>query len=65
MVISLDSNYTQQGTLQLPLNDLEIGQGHPIQVHDLFTGNKYHWHNEFNFVELQPSLPFHIFRINK
>ena len=65
VVINLDSNHTQQGTLQLPLHELGIGQGHSMKVHDLFTDNKYHWQNEFNFVELQASLPFHIFKINK
>jgi starch synthase (maltosyl-transferring) len=65
IVINLDPNYAQQGTVQLPLNDLGLNHGHQIQVHDLFTENSYNWQNEYNFVELQPSLPFHIFKINK
>ena len=65
IVISLDPYYSQQGTLQLPLDDLHIKHGHHVGMHDLITGSTYNWHNEWNFVELHPSLPFHIFKINK
>ena len=65
IIISLDQYYAQQGNLQLPLGDLNIEQGHHVQVHDLLTGSSYNWHNEWNFVELHPTLPFHIFKINK
>ena len=65
IVINLDPYYSQQGSLQLPLADLAISEGHQIQVHDLVTGSSYNWHHEWNFVELHPTLPFHIFKINK
>jgi starch synthase (maltosyl-transferring) len=65
IVISLDPYYAQQGTLQLPLQDLAVHQGQQLTMQDLFTGSSYNWHNEWNFVELHPSLPFHIFRIIK
>jgi starch synthase (maltosyl-transferring) len=65
IVVSLEHNYSQQGTVQLPLGDLGIHPGHQINVHDLITGSDYNWYNEWNFVELHPTLPFHIFRINK
>ncbi|MDJ0646721.1 MAG: alpha-1,4-glucan--maltose-1-phosphate maltosyltransferase [Flavobacteriaceae bacterium] len=65
IVVSLDPYYVQQGHIQLPLNDLGIAQGHHIQVHDLLTGSSYNWHEEWNFIELHPTLPFHIFKINK
>ena len=32
---------------------------------NLITGSGYNWYNEWNFVELHPTLPFHIFNINK
>ena len=66
IVISLDDFHTQNGTLQLPLHELnvDLGQG-PLKVQDLITGNSYDWHGEWNFIELNPSLPFHIFNINK
>ncbi len=65
IIISLDPYYAQQGTVQLPLHDLGVNQGHQIQVHDLLTGSSYNWFDEWNFVELHPTLPFHIFKINK
>ena len=65
IVISLDPYYAQQGTLQLPLYDLSITHGTQVQVNDLVTGSSYNWHEEWNFVELHPTLPFHIFKINK
>ena len=65
IIISLDPYYDQQGTVQLPLHDLGVNQGHQIQVHDLVTGSSYNWFNEWNFIELHPTLPFHIFKINK
>ena len=65
IIISLDPYYTQQGMVQLPLQELSVHAGHQVQVHDLITGSSYNWHDEWNFVELHPALPFHIFKINK
>ncbi|WP_353777616.1 maltotransferase domain-containing protein [Winogradskyella sp. 3972H.M.0a.05] len=65
VIVSLDSYYPQQGTVQLPLHDLGIAHGHKVEVHDLITGSSYNWYDEWNFVELHPALPFHIFKINK
>jgi len=65
IIICMDPYYTQQGTVQLPLHELGVGHGHQITLHDLVTGSSYNWYNEWNFVELHPSLPFHIFKINK
>jgi len=65
IVISLDDYHTQQGTIQLPMHDLGLHHGQSIEVEDLLTGNSYHWNSEWNFVQLHPSLPIHIFRINK
>ncbi|MBC8754750.1 alpha-1,4-glucan--maltose-1-phosphate maltosyltransferase [Kordia sp. YSTF-M3] len=65
VIISLDQYYAQQGNIQLPLHDLGIQQGQKVEVHDLITGNSYNWYSEWNFVELHPALPFHIFKINK
>jgi len=65
VVISLDHHYMQQGMVQLPLHELDVQLGHKVEVHDLITGNSYNWYDEWNFVELHPTLPFHIFKINK
>ncbi|PKP12241.1 MAG: alpha-1,4-glucan--maltose-1-phosphate maltosyltransferase [Bacteroidetes bacterium HGW-Bacteroidetes-3] len=65
VVINLDQNHTQIGTVQLPYADLGIPPGNQIEVCDLITGNFYNWNSEWNFIELHPSLPFHIFKIKK
>lgn len=65
IIVSLEQYYAQQGTVQLPLQDLGIHSGQQITVNDLVTGSSYNWHNEWNFIELHPTLPFHIFKINK
>lgn len=65
IIISLDAFNSQQGTLQLPLKELGISAGQKIEVKDLITNSAYNWANEWNFVELHPTLPFHIFKINK
>ena len=65
IIISLDAFNSQQGTVQLPLNELGIHAGHQIEVQDLITNSKYNWGSEWNFVELHPTLPFHIFKIKK
>ena len=65
IIISLDAYNSQQGTVQLPLHDLGVSAGHNIHVSDLITNNSYNWTSEWNFIELHPTLPFHIFKITK
>ncbi|MGS2726379.1 alpha-1,4-glucan--maltose-1-phosphate maltosyltransferase [Psychroserpens sp. BH13MA-6] len=65
IVISLDQYYAQQGNVQLPLSDLGVHEGQQLRMEDLVTGSSYNWDHEWNFVELHPTLPFHIFKINK
>ncbi|MBQ0736210.1 alpha-1,4-glucan--maltose-1-phosphate maltosyltransferase [Aquimarina celericrescens] len=65
IVISLDPYYSQKGQIQLPLNQLGVHAGHHIEVHDLITKSSYYWNNEWNYIELHPALPMHIFKIKK
>ena len=62
MIVNLDPYYPRQATVRLPLES--IGN-QPISVHDLITGNSYIWDKEWNFVELHPALPFHLFKIQR
>ncbi|MCL7765376.1 alpha-1,4-glucan--maltose-1-phosphate maltosyltransferase [Polaribacter sp. Z014] len=64
-IISLDAYNSQSGSVQLPLHALKINHGQKIEVEDLVTRNCYNWYNEWNYVELHATLPFHIFKINK
>jgi starch synthase (maltosyl-transferring) len=61
MVVSLDTFNKSQTMVQLPMALL----GKRIQVTDLITGNTYLWENEWNFAELAPELPFHLFLIER
>lgn len=62
MVVNLDSHSTGKAMVKLPLD--KIGTPN-IQITDLITGNSYSWNNEWNYVELPPELPFHLFKIQK
>ncbi|QTD37458.1 alpha-1,4-glucan--maltose-1-phosphate maltosyltransferase [Polaribacter batillariae] len=64
-IISLDAYHSQSGSVQVPLQQLNVHEGQKIEVHDLITNNSYNWYNEWNYVELHPYIPFHIFKINK
>jgi starch synthase (maltosyl-transferring) len=65
MICNIDPYYPKQAWVQLPLKALGIQQGQPIKVIELITGNSYIWDKEWNFVELNPALPFHLFKILK
>ncbi len=64
-VVSLDPYYSQKGMIQLPLAELGIPQGHQLKVQDLITNSSYIWNKEWNYIELHPVLPFHLFKIHK
>ena len=57
-ICSLDAYYAKQTLVKMPFNQ-------PIRVTDLITGNSYIWDKEWNFVELHPTLPFHLFKIDR
>lgn len=63
-VISLDPDRTQQGYLRLPLEAMD-GFAGSLGLRDLMTQTEYTWNNEWNYVELHPDLPFHIFHLNR
>ncbi|NER14071.1 DUF3416 domain-containing protein [Leptobacterium flavescens] len=65
MIVNLDSYYSKQGWIKVPLQELGIREGHQLRVSDLVTGSSYVWDKEWCFVELHPALPFHLFKINK
>lgn len=65
MICSIDPYYNKQVWVQLPIKSLGVQNGQPIKVTDLITGNSYIWDKEWNFVELHPALPFHLFKIQK
>jgi starch synthase (maltosyl-transferring) len=65
IVVSLDAQNTHQGYVRIPWEAMELSGPAPIQVYDYMTQTDYRWEDEWNFVELTPSLPFHIFQIKR
>ncbi|NQX77130.1 MAG: alpha-1,4-glucan--maltose-1-phosphate maltosyltransferase [Gilvibacter sp.] len=65
MVVNLDPYYPQSGWVELPLEAMGIQEGQAVTVHDLITESSYIWDKRWNFVELHPALPFHLFKIKK
>lgn len=64
LVCSLDPYQAQEGWVQLPLDLLEQPQS-GLEMHDLLTGNRYRWTEEWNYVRLEPGLPFHLFSLRE
>jgi starch synthase (maltosyl-transferring) len=65
IVVNLDEHNSQQGMLQLPMYELGIEAGYHLKITDLVTKSDYVWYDEWNFVKLNSSIPFHIFKINR
>ncbi len=64
-IVNLDPYHRQGGFVQLPLQKLDLQEGESVIMHDLLTGNRYLWNREWNYVELSPDFPFHLFRIER
>ena len=65
VVVNLDKNTTQSGWVRLPLEHIKPDGDYNFIMHDLLNGNKYNWNQEWNFVQLDPQMPAHIFRIEQ
>lgn len=66
IVVNLDPHHRQAGWIELPLAELKLDQSQPYQVHDLLSDERFLWHGERNFVELDPStVPAHIFQVRR
>lgn len=66
VVVNLDPFHTQSGWVTVPIDEFGIYPDQPYLVHDLLSQDKYIWHGERNYVELNPHVtPAHIFRLRK
>lgn len=62
-VVNLDPYHTQGAHVNLPLEKLGIEE-RPYRLQDMLSGSKYTWHEEWNYVELNPyMMPAHVFKI--
>ncbi len=65
-IVNLDPHHTQAGWIELPLEDLQLDESRPYQVHDLLSDSRYLWHGARNYVQLDPHVvPAHLFQIRK
>ena len=62
MVVNLDPYYPRNALVRLPWERLG-GQHGTAHMHDLITGNVWPWQQEWNFVELSPNVPMHLFHV--
>jgi starch synthase (maltosyl-transferring) len=66
VVVNLDPHHTQSGFVELPLEELQIDNDRPFQMHDLLSNARYLWSGPRNYVQLDPqSVPAQIFRVRK
>ncbi len=63
VVVNLDPERTHSGWVQVPAT--EWGLNSIYQAHDLLTDARYTWSGEFNYVQLSPTAPVHIFCIRR
>lgn len=64
VVVNLDPHVRHSGYVQIPKEVLKLGENINLKVHDLVMAEHYTWTQEWNYVELDPSiLPFHLFHI--
>jgi starch synthase (maltosyl-transferring) len=66
VIVNLDPHHRQSAWIELPLEQMDIPNNRPYQMHDLLTDARYLWHGNRNYIELDPtSGPAHIFRIRR
>ncbi|MDZ7729682.1 MAG: alpha-1,4-glucan--maltose-1-phosphate maltosyltransferase [Dehalococcoidia bacterium] len=64
MIVNLDPFNAHEATVQLDGDALGIGPGSTYTAHDLFTGQRFPWAGEANYVRLDPAdEPAHLFRL--
>jgi starch synthase (maltosyl-transferring) len=66
VVVNLDPYHTHSGWIYLPLEEFEMDNTLPFQVHDLLGGAFFLWNGERNYVEIDPGImPVQIFRLRR
>jgi starch synthase (maltosyl-transferring) len=64
VVVNLDPHHPHESMIQVPIQELGVGDDEPYLVEDLLTGQRYGWRGSRNYIRLDPSdRPGHLFRI--
>ncbi len=61
--VNLDPHNPQRGEIEMQLERFGLHDGLPYVVEDLLDGACYTWQGRWNYVELAPERPAHLFRI--
>jgi starch synthase (maltosyl-transferring) len=64
VAISLDPRQAQASAFEVPLWRWGLADDAAIGVEDLWDGNRFVWHGKRQYVELDPSRPFALWRID-
>ena len=63
-VVNLDPYNKHYGWVRVPREKMGLKNDQPLRMMDLVTGNSYIWHNDWNYIELDPyQVPYHIFSV--
>jgi starch synthase (maltosyl-transferring) len=66
VAVNLDPYHQQGGWVSIPVRELGVDPHQPYLVHDLLSDDKFIWHGEKNYIQLDPAVvPAHIFRVRK
>jgi starch synthase (maltosyl-transferring) len=66
VAVNMDVYNTQGAHVKLPFEKMGITAPQNYVVHDILSGERYRWHNEWNYVQLNPyRMPAHIFKVEQ
>ena len=66
VVVNLDPFHKQSGSIRVPLAALGLEPGNSFMVYDLLSNDRFMWHGEDNYIELDPQVaPAYIFRVHR
>lgn len=66
VAVNLDPHHTQGAHIKIPFEKLGLNAPESYWVSDLLSGERYEWHNQWNYVQLNPyQMPAHIFKVEQ
>jgi starch synthase (maltosyl-transferring) len=66
IIVNLDAWHQQDAFVTVPLEQFGLTEYEWYQLHDLLTGERYHWQGRHNFIRLSPPDHMaHVFRIRR
>ncbi|MEP7269214.1 MAG: alpha-1,4-glucan--maltose-1-phosphate maltosyltransferase [Saprospiraceae bacterium] len=62
-IVNLNPFERQTASLQAPIQKIGVHPGQNFIVHDLISENSWIWNQEWNYIALDPGMPFHLFKV--